>query len=140
ACNLSSYDVIVVGASIRYGHFHKNLYRFSQEYADVLNQKKTAFYAVNLVARTEGKNNPDSNIYTRKFLQKILWKPDVIDVFAGELNYPLYGFFDKQAIRLIMKLTGGDTDTSQKIEYTDWEQVKRFAKCLLYLNDEKSVL
>ncbi|QRN41538.1 MAG: menaquinone-dependent protoporphyrinogen IX dehydrogenase [Neisseriaceae bacterium] len=124
-------DVIVVGASVRYGKFDKNLFKMSQKYAHILNQKKTAFYAVNLVARKEGKNNPYHNIYTRKFLDRTNWKPSLVAVFAGELNYPMYRFWDKQVIRLIMKLTGGETDTSQKIEYTNWNEVTEFAHCIL---------
>ena len=30
-------------------------------------------------------------------------------------------------IRLIMRMTGGETDVSKEVEYTDWVQVGRFA-------------
>ncbi len=29
-------------------------------------------------------------------------------------------------IRLIMKMTGGETDTRKEVVYTDWQQVSRF--------------
>jgi menaquinone-dependent protoporphyrinogen oxidase len=48
-------------------------------------------------------------------------------VFAGALLYSKYGFVDKFMIRLIMKITGGETDTSKDIEYTDWHKVDDFA-------------
>lgn len=31
-------------------------------------------------------------------------------------------------IRLIMKITGGETDTSKEIEYTDWQKVEFFTE------------
>ncbi|WP_459515022.1 flavodoxin domain-containing protein, partial [Erwinia amylovora] len=42
-------------------------------------------------------------------------------------RYPLYGFFDRTMIQLIMRMTKGETDTSKEVEYTDWQQVSRFA-------------
>ncbi|CSD04558.1 protoporphyrinogen oxidase [Vibrio cholerae] len=31
-------------------------------------------------------------------------------------------------IRLIMTLTGGETDTSKEVEYTNWEKVSQFGE------------
>jgi menaquinone-dependent protoporphyrinogen oxidase len=44
-------------------------------------------------------------------------------VFAGALRYPRYRWYDRFMIRLIMKMTGGETDTSKEVVYTDWQQV-----------------
>ena len=45
-----------------------------------------------------------------KFLKSITWKPDIVDVFAGRLDYPSLNFWDKQIIRLIMYITKGPID------------------------------
>jgi menaquinone-dependent protoporphyrinogen IX oxidase len=42
-------------------------------------------------------------------------------VFAGALRYPRYRWYDRFMIRLIMKMTGGETDTSKEVVYTDWQ-------------------
>ena len=55
------------------------------------------------------------------------WIPKNIDVFAGKIDYPRYKFLDKYAIKFIMWITNGPTDTSQTYEFTDWERVKSFA-------------
>jgi menaquinone-dependent protoporphyrinogen oxidase len=34
-------------------------------------------------------------------------------------------------IQLIMRMTGGETDTSKEVEYTDWQQVAKFAQRIL---------
>ena len=66
----------------------------------------------------------------KKFLELSNWKPKKLGVFAGKIDYPKYGFFDKQIIRLIMFITKGPTDTSQTYEFTDWEKVEEFSKQL----------
>ena len=41
--NLQDYDRIIIGASIRYGHFNKKLYKILEKHTALLNQKITAF-------------------------------------------------------------------------------------------------
>ena len=31
-------------------------------------------------------------------------------------------------IQFIMRMTGGETDATKEVEYTDWQQVERFAE------------
>ncbi|HAG03461.1 MAG TPA: menaquinone-dependent protoporphyrinogen IX dehydrogenase, partial [Leclercia adecarboxylata] len=62
------YDRVVIGASIRYGHFHPAVDRFVKKHVATLNSLPGAFYSVNLVARKAEKRTPQTNSYTRKFL------------------------------------------------------------------------
>ncbi|MFH4416094.1 MAG: menaquinone-dependent protoporphyrinogen IX dehydrogenase [Neisseriaceae bacterium] len=125
--NLQQYQVIIVGASIRYGHFHRNVWRLASQYSKSLNNKKTAFYSVNLLARRAGKDTVDTNSYTRKFLATTPWKPKISRVFAGALRYPRYNWLDRLAIGLVMRITGGETNMSKEVVYTDWQAVTSFA-------------
>ncbi|MEG9490929.1 menaquinone-dependent protoporphyrinogen IX dehydrogenase [Mannheimia indoligenes] len=127
---IANADQIVIGASIRYGHFNPLVYQFVEQHYVVLNQKKTAFYGVNLTARKENRNTPETNTYIRKFLAKIKWQPTQVEVFAGALFYPRYNLFDRVMIRFIMKITKGETDTSKEYEYTDWQKVESFGEKL----------
>ncbi len=124
---LSSFNKIIIGASIRYGKHSNKLYKFVDLNKDILNQRQSVFFSVNVVARKLEKSTPDTNPYIKKFLKISNWKPKKIGVFAGKLDYPNYGFFDKYAIKLIMFLTNGPTDTSQSYEFTDWSKVDEFA-------------
>lgn len=135
---LAHFDVIIIGASVRYGHFDPILEQFVQQHAAILNQKSTAFFSVNLTARKADKNTPETNPYTRKFLAKIAWKPTIAKVFAGALLYPRYGFFDRIMIQFIMCLTGGETDTRKTVEYTNWQDVTKFVQELQNLCKEIS--
>jgi len=126
--DLSSFDKIIIGASIRYGKHSNELYKFIETNKDMLNKKKSIFFSVNVVARKPEKNTPDTNPYIKKFLKISKWKPSKIGVFAGKVDYPSYGFLDKYVIKFIMFLTKGPTDTSQSYEFTDWSKVEVFAK------------
>ena len=125
---LSEFNKIIIGASIRYGKHSKELYKFVDLHKDILNQKQSVFFSVNVVARKPEKSMPETNPYIKKFLKISNWKPKKIGVFAGKVDYPNYGFFDKYIIKLIMFITNGPTDTSQSYEFTDWSKVDEFAK------------
>nr|WP_233149070.1 menaquinone-dependent protoporphyrinogen IX dehydrogenase [Shimwellia pseudoproteus] len=126
-------ECVVIGASIRYGHFHKSLSRFVNTYAQQLKALPGALFTVNLVARKPEKQTPDTNSYTRKFLEASPWQPQLCQVFAGALRYPHYTWYDRMMIRLIMKMTGGETDVHKEVEYTDWQAVAGFAQKIAQL-------
>ena len=126
--DLSKFNKIVIGASIRYGKHSKELYKFIELNRDILNKKKSIFFSVNVVARKPEKSTPNTNPYIKKFLKISQWQPKKIGVFAGKVDYPNYRFFDKYAIKLIMYLTSGPTDTSLSYEFTNWQKVKEFSQ------------
>jgi menaquinone-dependent protoporphyrinogen oxidase len=128
--NIKDYDTVVIGASIRYGKYREEIFEFIKENEELLNSKDNAFFSVNVVARKENKNKPETNPYLIKFLNKISWQPKILDVFAGKIDYPKYKFLDKYAIKFIMWITKGPTDTSKVYEFTDWNKVKSFAEKL----------
>lgn len=128
AVDWTQYDRVLIGASIRYGNFHPAVAKFVKANLNELQQRTTGFFSVNLTARKPEKRSPQTNAYTRKFLQHSPWQPECCAVFAGALRYPRYRWFDRVMIQLIMRMTGGETDSSKEVEYTDWHQVERFAR------------
>ena len=86
--DLTKYEKIIIGASIRYGKHNKKVSNFVKKNIKLLNQKKTAFFSVNVVARKEEKSTPETNPYMLKFLKKTNWKPNKLSVFAGKVDYP----------------------------------------------------
>ncbi|WP_213991450.1 menaquinone-dependent protoporphyrinogen IX dehydrogenase [Sodalis sp. dw_96] len=125
---LPQYDGVIIGAAIRYGHYAAELHAFIRRHLDWLNALPSAFFSVNLTARKVDKCTPETNVYTRKFLAATPWRPDECAVFAGALRYPQYRWLDRVMIQLIMRMTGGETDSSKEVEYTDWRQVTAFAR------------
>ena len=130
--DISNFETIIIGASIRYGKHSEELYKFINLNKKILDQKKNAFFSVNVVARKPEKNTAKTNPYVNKFLKISKWKPNKIKVFAGKVDYPNYNLFDKYVIKFIMFITKGPTDTSQSYEFTDWSKVDDFSKELKY--------
>ena len=128
--DLSIYNKIIIGASIRYGKHNPLVLEFVRNNLNILNNVKTAFFSVNVVARKKEKNTPSTNPYVKKFIKQTNWKPTNIGVFAGKVDYPSYKFFDKYIIRFIMWLTKGPTDISKSYEFTNWDEVKKFGKII----------
>jgi len=128
--DLSSFDKIVVGASIRYGKHRPELVEFLQRNGPLLNARPNAFFTVNLVARKPEKNQPGTNPYMVKLMKRLSWRPGQLAVFAGKIDYPRYGFFDRQIIRFIMWLTDGPTGPRDVMDFTDWVQVDAFAQVI----------
>ena len=128
--NIDQYETIVIGASIRYGKYRKEVFKFIDNNIKQIENKDNAFFSVNVVARKEEKSSPETNPYVIKFLNKINWVPKKIGVFAGKIDYPSYKFFDKYAIKFIMWITNGPTDTSKTFEFTDWKKVEEFTRDL----------
>ena len=91
--DISKYDMLIIGASIRYGKHSKQLYKFIKLNKSILDKKDSVFFSVNVVARKPEKNTPDTNPYIKKFLKISKWTPKKIGVFAGKVDYPKYGFF-----------------------------------------------
>ncbi len=131
--DLSPYERVIIGASIRYGVHDKKIIELINTRQAELEAKRTAFFSVNLVARKPEKSSPETNPYVVKFFKKITWRPDLVETFAGMLEYPRYSFFDRTMIRLIMWMTKGPTDPKTVKEYTNWDKVAAFGEKLAKL-------
>jgi len=128
-----SFDKIVIGASIRYGKHQPVVNTCIKRNQAVLEAHPNALFSVNVVARKPEKNTPETNPYLQKFLKKIDWQPQHLGVFAGKIDYPSLGFFDKHMIRFILWMTKGPTDPTGTFEFTDWEKVEEFGRSVARL-------
>ncbi len=126
--DIAPYDKVVIGASIRYGKHQKEVFDFIARNQAALEGKSNAFFSVNVVARKPEKNTPETNPYLQKFLKKIAWQPDNLAVFAGKIDYPRYGAFDRTMIRFILWMGKGPTDPTTTTEFTDWDKVDEFGR------------
>ncbi len=125
---LSHYDKVVLGASIRHGKHNSAVYGYIEKNLEALKSKAGAFFSVSLVARKPAKNTAATNPYMQDFLGKSPWRPELLEVFGGNLDYRGYSAMDRNIIRFIMWLTKGPTDPETKVEYTDWRKVDSFAR------------
>ena len=124
--DLEPFDRIVIGASVRYGKHRPDVTRFINENFNKLQTTSSAFFSVNAVARKPEKREANSNPYVKKFLEGIAWKPSLVAIFGGKIDYPIYRFWDKTMIRFIMWMTDGPTDPNSTFDFTNWEEVDAF--------------
>jgi menaquinone-dependent protoporphyrinogen oxidase len=128
AADLDACDSVVIGCSIRYGKHKPEVAQFIARHQAALEARPNALFSVNVVARKPGKDVPEGNPYLQKFLRRIRWKPRRLAVFAGRIDYPSLGPFDRTMIRFIMWMTKGPTDPTAVVEFTDWTRVEAFAE------------
>ncbi|MBR1375642.1 MAG: menaquinone-dependent protoporphyrinogen IX dehydrogenase [Cardiobacteriaceae bacterium] len=125
---LQEYQGIIIGASIRYGHYDKKLALFVEKNATLLNEKQACFYSVSILASKEHRNTAETHTYTRKFFEKSTWQAKIIGIFAGELDYAKYSLPEKYLMLLVMKINGRKTTLKERIEFTDWNKIEEFVK------------
>ena len=122
------YAGAIVGGSLHQGGHQSSLAHFVKANVAWLATIPTAFFSVSLSIvsqdpemRAEAKKDAD------KFLADTGLVPGMVRLVAGALKYTQYDFFKRFIMRSIAKRAGGDTDTSHDTEYTDWDDVARFA-------------
>ncbi|MFY9989966.1 MAG: menaquinone-dependent protoporphyrinogen IX dehydrogenase [Rhodoplanes sp.] len=124
---LAKAALVVAVLAVRYGRHLPEAIEFVKTFALLDRPPPLALASVNLTARKPGKDTAEGSVYLRKLIARHKLEPALATAFAGKLDYPRYGFFDKHIIRFIMLMTGGPTDPSTVIEYTDWDKVDAFA-------------
>ena len=123
------YDGVVVAASVHIGTYQRAVKRWVQSHSEELNGRPSAFVSVCLAIlekRREAREEVEK-IRTR-FLQRSGWRPTVGKTVAGALPYTRYNWLKRWVIKRIVAKAGGDTDTTRDFEYTDWSDLRAFAR------------
>lgn len=125
--NQSGFDATLIGSSIHMHKYQSSIHNYIMENIDELNKKPSAFFSVCMaVASDIDEEHQEAHDIAEKFLKQTGWKAREISHIAGALKYTKYDYFKRLIMRMIAKKQGGDTDTSQDYEYTDWDAVKAF--------------
>ena len=125
----------VAGACVRYGRHDPRLRALVARNANLLGRIPWALFSVDLTARDPARRTPERNAYVRRLLASLPVRPDRVEILAGRLDYPAMRPVDRWLVRLIMQWTGGPTDPTTVVDYTDWRQVERLAHRLAGLFD-----
>jgi len=135
AAQLEQAPLVAAVLAIRYGkHLPPSARLVHALHGCINHPPRLALASVCLTARKAGKDTPEGNVYLRKFLARNNLKPALAAAFAGKLDYPRYRFIDRLAIRFIMLMTGGPTDPTVTVEFTDWSKVDAFADAVAELH------
>lgn len=131
--DLHRYAGVVLGASLHMRRHQKAMEAFARRHRDALAALPNAFFSVSLSAKKQ--DEPETRAALEEiladFVERTGWRPDHVMFVAGALKYSHYGFVKRAVMRSIARKEGGDTDTSQDYDYTDWPSVDRFAENLV---------
>jgi menaquinone-dependent protoporphyrinogen oxidase len=67
------------------------------------------------------------------FFEATSWTPTIRKMVAGALPYTRYSWFKRLVIRRIVRNAYGTTDPTRDYEYTDWNDVRDFARVFAQL-------
>jgi len=124
---LAQARLATIVSAVRYGRHLPQGRRFLSIYQTLRAPPPLALISVCLAARKPGRDTAEGNPYLRKAIARHRLAPALAVAVAGRLDYPRYGWLDRQMIRFIMTLTGGPTDPGASIEYTAWDVVDNLA-------------
>jgi menaquinone-dependent protoporphyrinogen oxidase len=122
------FDGAIVGASINFGRHQRSIRRFVRANREALERIPSAFFSV-----SGAECSPDeaqraiAKQYIANFLRETGWQPTMTESIAGAMAYTKYSPIMRWMLKRVSQKEGGPADTTRDYEYTDWEQVRRFA-------------
>jgi menaquinone-dependent protoporphyrinogen oxidase len=124
-----AFDAVVIGASVHQGRHQTAVQHFVSANVGVLEQLPTAFFSVSLVASSpDPEDRQDAANLIEAFCEKTGWHPTLTRSIPGALRYTEYDFLKRWIMELIVRHYSGPTDSSRDYEFTDWDDVARFAQ------------
>lgn len=124
-----AYDGVIVIGSVHAGGYQRNLRRWVRTHVEALARRPAAFVSVCLgVLQHNDAVDRELSAIRDRFYAATGWQPVVVTVVAGALPYTKYNWFTRWTMRRIVAKAHGDTDTSRDYEYTNWSEVRQFAR------------
>ena len=134
------YDGVIVAASVHIGDYQRPVMKWVRAHAAKLNALPTAFLSVCLGILEPGiKPRQELLRIMRRFLDRVGWRPTITKMVAGALRWTRYGWLKRVMMKRIVAKAGGDVDTSRDYEYTDWNDLRNFARDFAGLAAERPV-
>jgi menaquinone-dependent protoporphyrinogen oxidase len=134
---LDRWDGVIVGSSvIAHGH-QRRVRNFVARHRDLLNALPSAFYSVSASAGSEhAASRVEADRLRTSYLARAGWRPALSASIAGAINFTRYGWLLRWYMKRASAVNGGSVDTSRDHEYTDWQQVERFAAAFAHLVEQ----
>jgi menaquinone-dependent protoporphyrinogen oxidase len=128
--DVTGYDGVIVAASVHSGKFQKNVVKAVRAHVGDISVRPNALLQVCLA--TLRTNDPNIPTYLGKIVDRFSretgWVPAKVKPVAGALLYSQYNIVVRLMMRWIVSRAGGDTDMSRDYVYTDWDDLKNFAR------------
>lgn len=126
------HDLIVVAGSVHGGLHQKELVQWAQRHHTTLETRPSAFVSVSLTAAEDTEEaHETTERYVDEFADDTGWGPPRVLLVAGALQYQEYDFMTRLVLRLTASAHHLPTDTHRDHDFTDWDDVERFARSLV---------
>lgn len=119
--NLSEYDCIIIGGSIRMGHLHKAARKLIQKNKNLLMTKKIAFFICN------GFPEQTESFLLQNIDQSLLEHAVCSASFGGEVNLGILKGMDKFIAKAVMNMMRNTPDAKPEINE---DSIREFAQML----------
>lgn len=129
AGNPADYSTVIAVGSVHAGRLQRTLQWWARKYRNTLNRRPAALVVVCLAAvNRTARVDHDLRVLIDRFSETTGWRPTEVKVVAGALKYTQYGWLTRWIMKRIVGKHGGDVDSSRDYEYTDWDDVRDFAR------------
>jgi len=127
---LTAYDGVIAGAPVHYSGYPTRFRNWVKVHTAELSNRPGAFFSVclGILQKNDEKAQNEVRQVVHDFFDWSDWTPQSWIILPGALAYSKYGIFTRFIMKTISRRTGRDTDTSRDYEYTDWDEVRRFAR------------
>jgi len=126
--DLSQYDAFILAGSLHQEKHQASLEHFAKNNAAALSVKPSMLLSSSLSANGDADDLAGARKCADKFAESTGWEPTEIHCVAGALLYTQYDFLKRFLMKMIVKSHGGNTDTSQDYEYTNWDELKQIVR------------
>jgi menaquinone-dependent protoporphyrinogen oxidase len=124
---LTSYDGVIIGSAIHFGHHAKPVRSLVKEHRAILASRHTAFFSVSLSAGGPNRDPGAARRYLEEFTAETGgWRPDQSASFGGAIRHSRYGILRTLLLHLSLRKTGAPETGDH--EYTDWNAVAAFVE------------
>jgi menaquinone-dependent protoporphyrinogen oxidase len=130
--DLQAFGLLIFGASMHAGGLERELVQFVRQHRAAIEQHRRSLFVVLLSAATRDPVLRQTALgdARAKVTKQLGGTFADIEFIAGALTYSTYPAPLKWLMSRVARSAGGDTDTSTDHEYTDWQQVERYAQRL----------
>lgn len=126
---LADFDAVVIGGSVHAGRHQRKLLAWISDNHVALNELPTAFFSVSLTAADD---TDKAHATTAGLIDAVLadtgWAPTTTQAVAGALQFHEYNLPTRVLMRAIARRRTGAKPGGDDVEYTDWQEVARFAR------------
>lgn len=136
---MKDYSAVLVGTSIHMGSFNTSVSRFISRHKADLDRLPSAFFSVSMADAMTSTQPSHMDSQLKSFYDKTGWHPRTVGRFAGAVAYTKYGFCTRYMLKWGAKGAGYSSDTSRDHEYTNWDQVNKFANDFIETVQESTV-